>query len=118
MDGSRDECGLTGILSVPESAESGAHSGSQPAKNSYSVDGWALDPFNGVYRQDFLLPMQFEAEFAQDCEDCGQAREVHAPIAVLWRRGQPHGYPAFRMYGEQSAKIGAVHDRQVGPVLM
>ena len=35
----------------------------------FSIYGWALDPFNGVYRQDFLLPVQFETEFAQDCED-------------------------------------------------
>jgi hypothetical protein len=32
----------------------------RPSTNSWSVDRWALDPINGVYRQDFLLPMQFE----------------------------------------------------------
>jgi hypothetical protein len=33
---------------------------------------------NGVYWQDVLLPLQFETEFAQDREDCGEAGEgVH-----------------------------------------
>jgi len=40
------------------------------------VDGWALDPFNGVNRQDFLLPMQFETKSTQDRENWGQAAFV------------------------------------------
>ena len=73
---------------------------------------------DGVYRQDVLLPLQFETEFAQNREDCGEAGEgVHAGSAVRWRRGQPHGDPAFRVYSEQPAERRAVHDWQIRPVL-
>jgi hypothetical protein len=82
----------------------------------WSVDRRALDPFNGVYRQDFLLSIQLETKFAQDRENCGQACEIDVRVAVWWRWGQPHGQPTFRVYGEQSAKIGAIYDRQIGPV--
>lgn len=35
-----------------------------------------------VYRQNGLLPLQFQAEFAQDREDCGEAGE-HLAIASI-----------------------------------
>src|SRR5258708_32031800 len=64
-----------------------------------------------------LLPLQFETELAQDREDCGEAGEgVHGRVGVRWRRGQPHGGPAFRVYGEQPAERRAVHDWQIRPV--
>ena len=31
----------------------------------WSVGGRALNPLHGVYRQDVLLPIQFETEFAE-----------------------------------------------------
>ena len=35
--------------------------------------------FHAVYRHDILLPLQFETEFAQHREDCGEVGEtVHA----------------------------------------
>jgi len=81
-----------------------------------SIDGWALDPFNDVYRQDFLLPVQFETEFAQDCEDGRQAGEVHVSVAIRWRRWQSHGKPTFGVCGEQPVKVGAIDDWQICPV--
>jgi hypothetical protein len=35
--------------------------------------------------------MQFETQFAQYCEDRGEAGEVHSAIPVWRRRGQLHG---------------------------
>ncbi len=61
--------------------------------------------------------MQFETQFAQYREDRGEAGEVHSPITVWRRRGQSHWKPAFRVNGEQAAKIGAVHGWKIGPVL-
>jgi len=62
--------------------------------------------------------MQFETEFSQDRENGGEAGEgVHAWGGVRRQRGQPHGKPAFSVYGEQSAKLGAIHDWQIRPIL-
>ena len=36
-----------------------------------SVGGRPLDALDGVYRQDGLLPLQFETELAKNREDCG-----------------------------------------------
>src|SRR5258708_40097526 len=64
-----------------------------------------------------LLPLQFETELAQDREDCWEAGEgVHGRGGVRWRRGQPHGGPAFGVYGEQPAERRAVHHWQIRPV--
>src|SRR5678816_1315195 len=82
-----------------------------------SVGGRALDALYGVHRQTILLPLQFEAEFAEDGEDCGQPREpAHVASAVRRRRGQPHGDPAFRVYGKQPAERRSVYDWQIRPV--
>lgn len=82
-----------------------------------SVVCWPLDVLRGVYRQDVLLPLQFETEFAKHREECGEAGEgVCRWGGVRWRRGQPHRDPTFRVYGEQPVECRAVHNWQVRPV--
>jgi hypothetical protein len=81
------------------------------------VDGGTFEALDGVDRQDEVLPMQFEPQFAQYREDRGEAGEVHSPITVWRRRGQSHRKPTLRVHGEQAAKIGAVHGWKIGPVL-
>jgi hypothetical protein len=41
---------------------------------------------------------------------------LHGRGGIRWRRGQPHGDPAFRVYGERPAERRAVHDWQIRPV--
>jgi hypothetical protein len=78
------------------------------------VGGRALDALHGVHRQDVLLLLQFETEFAQDREELGEAGEgIWRQRGVRWRRRQPHGDPAFRVYGESPAERRAVHDWQI-----
>ena len=62
------------------------------------------------------MPLQFEVEFPEDGEICGQACEVRVGVAIWWRRGQPHGQPTFRVCRERSAKIGTVRNGQIGPI--
>lgn len=81
------------------------------------VGGGTVDALDRVDRQDLLLPVQFETQFAQYRKDRGEAGEVHSPITVWRRRGQSHRKPTFRVHGEQAANIGAVHRWKIGPVL-
>src|SRR6202020_1108996 len=83
----------------------------------WPVDGWVLDAFDRVYRQDFLMPMQFETDLAQNREDGGKPGEVRGPITVWRRRRQSHRKPTLRAHGEQAVKICAVHGWKIGPVL-
>jgi hypothetical protein len=73
---------------------------------------------NGVHQQGLLLPMQFEAESAQDRGDSWQADEHRRARSCSrgWR-GQQHGTPALHVYSERSAKLRAVDYRQISPVL-
>ena len=73
--------------------------------------------FHGVHRQNVISPIKFETEFAQDFENCGAASEmVHIRGSVRWPRGQTHGEPTFRVYGEEPSQRRAIHDRQVRSV--
>src|SRR5438093_12517875 len=76
-----------------------------------SVGGRSLDALHGVYRQDVLLTLQFETEFAQHGEDRGEVIEARGRRVAWRRRRQPHGDPAFRLNGEQPADGRAVHHR-------
>jgi hypothetical protein len=50
-------------------------SGLRRLSDALLVGGRTLDSFHSVYRQDVLLPLQFETEFVQNREDCGEAGE-------------------------------------------
>ena len=76
-----------------------------------------VDALDSVNRQDFLLPMQFETQFAQNRGDSWEAGEVYSPITVWRRRGQSHRKPTLRVHGEQAGEMGAVHGWEIGPVL-
>ena len=81
------------------------------------VYGGMFEALDRVDRQDEVLSMQFETQFAQYREDRGEAGKVHSPITVWRRRGQSHRKPTFRVHDEQAAKIGAVYGWKIGPVL-
>jgi hypothetical protein len=80
----------------------------------WPVDGWVLDAFDRVYRQDFLMPMQFETDLPRIVKMVG-SREKSTRLLLFGGGGGSRigSQPSVRMVNRPSRFVRFTGGRSV-----